>query len=188
MKLFYRNCKNLDMQNVERLCCVTKHGFLDVWGPNEFWRKTILAHNANQLTCETRWGASFTDTVVVTVSVCCYMLQILARVLDTTSSTEILQCEISGMSRKSNTWCANSTVIPAFGGPAWEAQGVLPNVAKPPSLAFEFTLGTGTSSNKVQHRWKRRQKSSWCNSVSVYLSVLGIQWAEHREQYMKLLI
>lgn len=53
MKLFYWNCKNLDVKNVERLCCITKNGFLDVLGPNEFWRKTILAHNANQLACET---------------------------------------------------------------------------------------------------------------------------------------
>lgn len=108
MKLFYQNCKNLDMQNVERLCCITKHGFLDVVGPNEFWRKTILDHNANQLACETCWEASFTDAAVVTVSICCYMLQILARVLDTATSAEILQCKISVMSRKSNTRCGNT--------------------------------------------------------------------------------
>lgn len=107
MKLFYQNCKNLDMQNVERLCYITKHGFLDVLGPNEFWRKTILAHNANQLACKTLREVSFTDAVVVTVSICCYMLRMLARVLDTTSA-EILQCEISVMSRKSNTRCGNT--------------------------------------------------------------------------------
>lgn len=57
---------------------MTKHGCHDVSGPKEFWRKTTLAHNANQLACKTHWEDYFSGAGVVTISISCYMLQIWA--------------------------------------------------------------------------------------------------------------
>lgn len=82
----------------------------------------------------------FTDAVVVSSSISsisCYVLKILARVLDKATTAEILQCEVSETRQKPNTGVVIHRAILAFGLPKedLEFEASLGGIGRPPKCS-----------------------------------------------------